>query len=173
MDWTAPLSAIAGAFAGIVATFVVDRDRWRRAQQADARKVLREAFVSYLSHLARAVEMMRFASESAHDTPEERRRAVRAAFSESALFEQRYGLTMLAPPRVVERGVEAFRTVRALRDLLADGAQVTDGAFQTAQHTYFKAAQATASAMRKELGIPELPFEPLGQIRDPAAPRRT
>jgi hypothetical protein len=63
-----------------------------RAQQADAQTVLREAFVTYLSHLA------------------------------------------------------PFRTVRTLRDLLADGAHVTDGAFQTAQHTYYKAVRATASA---------------------------
>lgn len=54
MDWTAPLSAIAGALAGIVTTFVVDRDRWKRAQRADAQNVLRETFVTYLSHLARA-----------------------------------------------------------------------------------------------------------------------
>ncbi|MDX2932386.1 hypothetical protein [Streptomyces ipomoeae] len=40
MDW--PLSAMASALAGIVATFVVDRDRWKRAQQADAQTVLRE-----------------------------------------------------------------------------------------------------------------------------------
>jgi hypothetical protein len=166
MDWTAPLSAIAGALAGIVATFVVDRDRWKRAQRADAQTVLREAFVTYLSHLARATESMRFASEAAYDTPEDRRRAVRAAFSESGLFEQRFSLTMLAPPRVVEPGVEAFRTVRTLRDLLADGAHVTDGTFQTAQHTYYKAVQATASAMRQELGIPELPFDPLAPSHD-------
>ncbi|MDX2530471.1 hypothetical protein [Streptomyces europaeiscabiei] len=166
MDWTAPLSAIAGALAGIVATFVVDRDRWKRAQQADAQTVLRETFVTYLAHLARATEGMRFAAEATYDMPEERRRAVRAAFSESGLFEQRFGLTMLAPPRVVELGVDAFRTVRTLRDLLADGTQVTDGAFQTAQHTYYKAAQAAAAAMRQELGIPELPFVPLASSHD-------
>ncbi|WP_060887259.1 hypothetical protein [Streptomyces caniscabiei] len=166
MDWTAPLSAIAGALAGIVATFVVDRDRWKRAQQADGQTVLRETFVTYLAHLARATEGMRFAAEATYDMPEERRRAVRAAFSESGLFEQRFGLTMLAPPRVVELGVDAFRTVRTLRDLLADGAQVTDGAFQTAQHTYYKAAQAVAAAMRQELGIPELPFIPLASSHD-------
>ncbi|MGW0575537.1 hypothetical protein ACWD25_06100 [Streptomyces sp. NPDC002920] len=166
MDWTAPLSAIAGALAGIVATFVVDRDRWKRAQQADAQTVLRETFVAYLSHLARTTEGLRFAAEAAYDTPEERRRAVRASFSESGLFEQRFSLTMLAPPRVVELGVEAFRTVRTMRDLLADGAHVTDGTFQTAQHTYFKAVQAAAAAMRQELGIAELPFVPLAPSHD-------
>ncbi|MGW3850911.1 hypothetical protein [Streptomyces fagopyri] len=161
MDWTAPLSAIAGALAGIVATFVVDRDRWKRAQRADSQTVLREAFVTYLAHLARSTESMRFASEAAYDTPDDRRRAIRVAFSESGLFEQRFSLTMLAPPRVVMLGVEAFRTVRTLRDLLAGGDLVTDGTFQTAQHAYYKAVEATASAMRQELGIPELPFNPL------------
>ncbi|MET9493491.1 hypothetical protein [Streptomyces sp. NPDC006552] len=112
MDWTAPLSALAGAFAGIIATFVVDRDRWKRGQRADAQTGLREASVTYLAHLARSAEGMRFAAEAAHDTPEDRRRAVRVAFTESGLFEQRFGLTMLAPPRVVALGVEAFRTVR-------------------------------------------------------------
>ncbi|MFF3502025.1 hypothetical protein [Streptomyces sp. NPDC003247] len=166
MDWTAPLSAMAGALAGIVATFVVDRDRWRRAQKAEAQTVLREAFVTYLAHLARATEGMRFAAEATYETAEERRRAVRAAFSESGLFEQRFALTMLAPPRVVELGVEAFRTVRTMRDLLADGEQVTGGTFQTAQHTYFVAVQDTAAVMRQELGIAELPFVPLAPSHD-------
>ncbi|EXU65359.1 hypothetical protein Z951_26070 [Streptomyces sp. PRh5] len=61
---------------------------------------------------------------------------------------------------MVELGVETFRTVRTLRDLLADGAHITDGAFQTAQHTYYKAVQAAAAAMHGELGTPELPFVP-------------
>ncbi|WP_436787854.1 hypothetical protein [Yinghuangia sp. YIM S10712] len=154
MDWAAPLSAIAGALAGIVATYVVDRGRWKQTREAESNQILRETFVAYLSHLARAVENMRYAAEAAYDTPEERRRAIRGAFSETGLFEQRYGLTMLAPPAVVEAGVDAFRRVRDLRDLLADGAQVSDGAFQTAQHRYFRSVIATSDAMREELRIP-------------------
>lgn len=162
MDWAAPLSAIAGALAGIVATYVVDRGRWKQTREAESNQILRETFVAYLAHLARAVENMRHAAEAAYDTPEERRRAIRGAFSETGLFEQRYGLTMLAPPVVVEVGVDAFRRVRELRDLLADGANVTDHRFRTAQHRYFEAVVATSEAMREELRIPRLGFTPLG-----------
>ncbi|WP_329349420.1 hypothetical protein OG226_17590 [Streptomyces sp. NBC_01261] len=74
---------------------------------------------------------------------------------------------------MVELSVEAFRTVRTLRDLLTDGAHVTDGTFQTAQRVYFRAVQATASAIRQDLGIPELPFAPLAPSDDTRSQPRT
>ncbi|GAA0930583.1 hypothetical protein GCM10009574_005220 [Streptomyces asiaticus] len=75
---------------------------------------------------------------------------------------------MLAPPRVVELGVETFRTVRTLRDLLADGAHITDGAFQTAQHTYYRGVRLQRPPCMKNSASPSFRSSPSA-----ARPRKT
>ncbi|NUU22768.1 MAG: hypothetical protein HOV68_14830 [Streptomycetaceae bacterium] len=152
MDWAAPLSAIAGALAGIVATYFVDRGRLKATRETESQQILREAFVSYLSHLARASERMREVAGRDHATPADRRQAIRAAWTEIGLYEQRFALTMLGPERVIALGIDAFRKVRIMRDVLEDGGSVADPEFKDAQRAYFAAVEAAANAMREELG---------------------
>jgi hypothetical protein len=162
LDWVSPLFAIAGVVIGAGSSLAVERWRWQRDRQREAGQVQREVYIAYLTHMARAFEGMRLAAQDDHTSAQERRRAVLAAFAEANVYETRFRLTMLAPAPVVEPAVHAFRKCRAVRDLLADGLGLREEAFQAAQLEYSRALQATSDAMRKELGIPELPFVPYG-----------
>ncbi|AUH40477.1 hypothetical protein CXR04_09605 [Streptomyces sp. CMB-StM0423] len=161
-----PLFTIVGVIIGSGVTLLVEQWRWQRDHQREAKQILRETFVSYLTHTARAHESMRQVSEGVHSSPDERRLAILAAFTEANVYEERFRLTMLAPTHVVELAVHSFRKCRAVRDLLASGTETSDDAFRSAQLEYFRAVQATSDAMRKELGIPKLLFVPLGYPPD-------
>lgn len=162
LDWVSPLFAIAGVIIGAGSSLVVERWRWRRERQREAGQVQREVYIAYLTHMARAYEGMRLAAQDDYDSAQERRRALLAAFAESNVYETRFRLTMLAPAPVVELAVHAFRKCRSVRDLLADGRGLREESSRAAQLEYSRALQATSDAMRKELGIPELPFRPYG-----------
>ncbi|QBJ91484.1 hypothetical protein D0Z67_15110 [Streptomyces seoulensis] len=162
MEWVSPLFAIVGVVIGSGTTLAMERSRWKRDRHREAVQVQREVFVAYLTHMGRAHEGMRLASESSHASPEDRRLAVLKAFADADLYEVRFRLTMLAPDRVVELAVHAFRKCRATRDQLAAGAHIHDDDYRETQVEYYRAVQATSDAMRRELGIPELSFVPLG-----------
>ncbi|MFF3764844.1 hypothetical protein ACFYYR_12260 [Streptomyces sp. NPDC001922] len=174
MDLKTLAGIVVGAVVSLVTTALVERTRWKRTLGQEGSQILRESYVDYLAALAQSHEGIRVASLRMYDGIDERTAAIMEAFSGSDLYQQRFRLTMLAPPRVVELGVHALRQGRRMRDLLAEGAGLDSAPFRDAQTRFYEAVQAASDEMRGSLDIAPLGFMPMGwpPDRPPADPVR-
>ncbi|MFE1382419.1 hypothetical protein ACFW6S_26110 [Streptomyces sp. NPDC058740] len=159
MDWTPLLSTLTGAVIGIAATLIADRSRWRREEARRVLEVRREVYTEYVSALKAAGEEIRAVALGDHRSEAVRDAAVREAVRGTGVYTAGERLWLVAPPRVVEAGNEAFHCLRALRDAYARGAAVGSADDAPLIERRRRAMARMRRVMREDLGIAPLGIE--------------
>ncbi|REF99750.1 hypothetical protein DFJ67_5794 [Asanoa ferruginea] len=148
--------ALLGTVVGASVTLFADRVRARRDQNLRRHETLRNAYGTYLGALHTTSEELRAVSLGEHAADVSRQSAARTAFRSAKLNIHREQLVLLAPERAVLAGDEAFRTLRELRDVVAEGGDLQSVEYQQVLDRYQAALGTLRDVMRADLGSPAL-----------------
>jgi hypothetical protein len=146
----------------VTATMLADRSRWKREQSRDRDQLRRESYGAYLAALVQAHEAMRAAAEGGTSSPASRPAAITEAFQSANPYVRRFELSLVAPGDVVTAAVAAFRSVRAIRDLLTGGVIAESAEYRQAQREYYDALKAMLDVMRQDLATTPLGSSTIG-----------
>ncbi|MFJ9736999.1 hypothetical protein [Streptomyces sp. NPDC101166] len=150
MEWMTLASTLVGGAIATVSAGYLDRRRWRRDridQQTEARRVL---YGTYLANLSQARLVFSRLARDADASDVERRKAAWDAFDPCSGL--RYQMTISAPKTVVEPAEDVYRTLRELRNAVADGLMLESGDYAEHRSRYDTALGALRAAMRDDLG---------------------
>lgn len=147
------ISTAFGAVIALGATLVNERFKWRREQAASRRKLCQETYSGFLAALTEAHERMRAESLAEHDTPAVRSLAVLDAFRDAGCYPHRYQLAIVAEQAVLDSAEAAFRQLRKIRDLLADGDTVESASYAELRNRYGTTLRELQGRMRSELDV--------------------
>ncbi|MBL7500271.1 hypothetical protein I6A84_32290 [Frankia sp. CNm7] len=162
MDWLPAVNTVIGATIGIAATSFAERARWKRESAKDWKSTKLAAYSRFLLATARAVENMRLIALQTHSDGSARDRALQEAFRSAEMLEARFEIITLASTRVAETANLTYRRARDLRSILMAGSGPSGAPYRETLATCYASLRATASEMRKDLGLTELDFIPFG-----------
>ncbi|MFI6013301.1 hypothetical protein ACIBAG_31560 [Streptomyces sp. NPDC051243] len=151
MSWITLLSTVLGALVGLGSVLLSDRIRWRRERDDRRLDTQREIYVAYLTSLHQATQAMRMVSLGDHQAGVSRDLAARAAFRDAALVQTREHIVLTAPEPVVQAADAAFRSLRTLRDRIAQGQNMHSPGYEADLAKYDDGLQALRNAIRKDL----------------------
>lgn len=152
MDWGVLASTSVGAVIGIATTLAADHLRAKRSRADADEAARRQLYGDYLAALARTRNQLRMAARPDGLPAEERTRRAAEAFHEGNAYELRYQIAVVAPREVVEASTMAFRSLRDLRDRVAEGANHTDQTYVVARERWESLLAQLRVAMRRDLG---------------------
>lgn len=151
MSWLTPVLALVGALVGASIAWVSDRSRWRREQNAKHLELRRTAYAEYLAALHATSEGLRDAAEAGG--PESARPSdIRASFRAGNLYAAREQVELLAPMKVAQLAKQAFRQLRALRDLVTAGELQGTQPYREVLAAYQRTLDCLRQCMRDDLG---------------------
>ncbi|RJQ77254.1 hypothetical protein D5S17_16255 [Pseudonocardiaceae bacterium YIM PH 21723] len=154
MQWMTLASTAFGAVIALLATMLNERSKWRREQIRDRRKLAHETYVGLLAAFTEAHERMR--SEFATGA---RGNDIRNAFRDAGCYAMRYQLALVAQQDVVDHGERAFKSLRKIRDLLAEGRSLETEEYKELRRSYSAALRELQLAMRGELNVGPVQLE--------------
>jgi hypothetical protein len=119
MQWTTLAATLLGAAIATGSALLVEVRRGRRETAAEWRTTKRELYAAFLATLTQVrSELWMITRDTSLSVPE-RTKTARQAFARC--YELRYQLEVFAPREVVEPALAYFRSVRRLRDAVANG----------------------------------------------------
>ncbi|MDX3453785.1 hypothetical protein PV396_17795 [Streptomyces sp. ME02-8801-2C] len=151
MQWTTIVSTAVGIAGGAGATIAVEHVRWRRAMIDRVFQDRRDLYVDCFVTLRRAHEAMRgtVADGQPHDELAAR---VREAFRASGCDEARERMFLLGVSDEVEAAITAsYHTLREVRQVLAEGHDLTSAEYSTARQAHGDATRAARVVLRRDL----------------------
>ncbi|MFF4585658.1 hypothetical protein [Streptomyces sp. NPDC001388] len=149
MEWMTLASTMVGGVIATMSAGYLDRRRWKRDridQRTEARRVL---YGNYLAALSQARLTFSRLSRDAEASRAERRKAAWDAFDPCSGF--RHQMTISAAREVVEPSEDLYRTLRDLRNAVADGLLLEGGDYAEHRVRYDTALDALRAAMRDDL----------------------
>ncbi|MEU0805403.1 hypothetical protein [Streptomyces sp. NPDC005970] len=162
MDWTTPVSTLIGAIVGVGSTLLGETVRSRRDRGHQLHQLRRELYARYLEALTNTdseLQLLAIRQQAPVDEGD-----VRAAWRSHSLLSLNYEITLVAPTPVADAADTAYRSLRAMRNVIAT-TEVTIGnpgtpqnnapgaaEWQRVHRTYIDALAALRSAMRADVG---------------------
>ncbi|MFF3941088.1 hypothetical protein [Streptomyces phaeofaciens] len=149
MELMALASTLVGGAIATMSAGYLDRRRWRRDridQRTEARRVL---YGNYLAALSQARLTFSRLSRDREASNAERRKAAWDAFDPCSGF--RHQMTISAARAVVEPSEDLYRTLRDLRNAVAEGLLLEGGDYAEHRVRYDAALDALRAAMRDDL----------------------
>ncbi|GAA2689526.1 hypothetical protein [Streptomyces lunalinharesii] len=154
MQWWTLASAVVGAVIATLSSAYLDRRRWRRDQRDRLAEVRRELYGEYLACLSKVRNSFRLLARTPELDATERERTARESFA--PCYEIRYQMSITASAAVVTTSEAAFRRLRDVRDIAAQGTLAGDERYTGGRGAYEEALTRLRTAMRSELGADEL-----------------
>ncbi|MEV6018819.1 MULTISPECIES: hypothetical protein [unclassified Streptomyces] len=173
MDWLPLLSTLAGAAIGVGSTVVADRNRWKREDAKDGRRLRLDVYTQYTTTVKVLGETLRALAERGHPSDEERALALREAFRDSGIGVASERMWLIAPQPVVKACDGVFHCLRRICEGYADGTAVSSPEDRARWEARGVAAARMRRLMREDLGVGPLTerHSPLLDDRgDPAVP---
>jgi len=158
VPWMTLVSTALGALIALLATMLNERFKWRREELTSRRKLRHDVYAGFLSSLTDAHERMRGESLVEHPSPQARATAVRDAFRAAGCYPLRYQLAILAEQAVLDGAEAAFRIMRNIRDLLAEGHSIASLEYVALRDTYGISLRELQRRMRAELDVGQIHF---------------
>ncbi|WP_251096340.1 hypothetical protein [Streptomyces sp. Caat 7-52] len=153
MDWLPLLSTLAGAAIGIVATLIADRNRWKREDAKDARRLRLDVYTQYTTTVKVLGETLRALARQGHPSGDERALALREAFRDSGLAVASERMWLIAPEPVVKASNSVFHCLRRICDGYIDGTAVGSPEDHARWEARGEAAADMRRLMREDLGV--------------------
>ncbi|GAA4916756.1 hypothetical protein ACFPM3_21290 [Streptomyces coeruleoprunus] len=155
MEWMTLASTVVGAGIATVSALLLERRRWRRERLDRGTEVRRALYGDYLACLSEARNACGRLARAVDLDSATRRQEARAAFEPCVGL--RYQMTITAPARVVEASEKTFRTLRDLRDEVAEGTRLDSDDYRHGRDLYNDELTALREAMRRDLGADQGP----------------
>jgi hypothetical protein len=150
MEWTTLVAALVGAAIATATTLLTENRRDRREAATEWWRTRLDMYAPYLSGLAQACGGLGELSRSKRVmTDDEREDETRRLFA--PCHELRHRFELVAPPDVLEPGLEYFRRARDLRNLVGASGERDRAKFRNADTLVFDARSLTISAMQVDL----------------------
>ncbi|WP_410663333.1 hypothetical protein [Amycolatopsis sp. lyj-84] len=149
MQWTTLLATLVGAAIAMGTSLGVQARKDRHELAAEWRQIRRDMYMTFLSVLARSRSELLALSKKNDLTEAELDETARQVFA--SCYEQRHHLEVVAPPAVTKAALACFRTVRALRNVVAAGNGVTDPEWKANAGQIKHTLESVQSAMRDDL----------------------
>ncbi|MGA4847439.1 CchlQ [Streptomyces sp. G5(2025)] len=151
MEWGTLVATLGGGLIAIAGTVLADRLRTRQEHRRALQARRRDVYTEFITAAGAAhTELRRLASQNgaaAADVEE----ASRLALTNARVYEVRERLFLGASTRVAGMGQTMFEHLRALRRVVAAGADLSTPAFHDVYHPYLDAVWAYRKAVRDEL----------------------
>ncbi|MFF9526141.1 hypothetical protein ACF1DV_29785 [Streptomyces achromogenes] len=132
---------------------MVDAMRWRREKGARQETARREVYTGYLVALAKWRNGLREVAYNPSLTPEQRWETARQALPYSQAYEKRMEMFITAPPEVVRHSEAAYKSLRNMKDPIANGLLQDDPEYRILVSAFESKLQSLRSAMRADLGV--------------------
>jgi hypothetical protein len=150
MDWTAPVSAAIGGLVAVTATYLADRKRWQREEQARAKDRQQIAYADFLAALFGAREQI-FAASRWPRNVSARRNMAAAAVRENDVYARRYRMELIASSRVSEATSAALAALLDYRNEVAAGRRWNTPSCQARRSHFRDCQQLLVEAMRVDV----------------------
>lgn len=151
MSWVPLAATVVGAVIGLGASLLTDSLRWGRESTHRSLIARREVYVAYLTALHTANQELRASALGDRPSDQPLELHARALFREAGVVQARELLTLSAPEPVATAAVDAYESLRALRDAIGQGQGLTD--YQPLLQVYSDHLQNLRDAMRKDLQV--------------------
>jgi hypothetical protein len=149
VEWTTLLGTLLGAAIAMSTSLAVQARKDRHDVAAEWRRTRREMYMAFITALAKARSELLALSKQSGATGTELDETARQVFA--PCYEPRQHLELVAPSAVTEPALAYFRTVRGLRDLVADGKSVGDAEWGPNAKQVKSTLDTTRDAMRTDL----------------------
>ncbi|MFI6286768.1 hypothetical protein ACIBCM_18795 [Streptomyces sp. NPDC051018] len=150
MEWITLAAAVVGAVIATASATLLERTRWQRERQARSAEIRRQLYGEYLAALASSRNAFRSLGRNRELPLAERAAAAREAFE--PCYALRYQMSITASPPVHEASEAAFRRLRHVRNITAEGVVSGDDGYESGRAAYESALTGLRAAMRKDLG---------------------
>ncbi|TLS45657.1 hypothetical protein FE633_12835 [Streptomyces montanus] len=150
MEWMTLVSAGVGAIIATASAAVLERGRWRRESRERETAARRVLYGEYLACLSEARNGFRSLARDTSLPLQDRAVAARGCFA--PCYGLRYQMTITAPHAVVEASEDAFRRLRDVRNLAAEGALSDSDDYAQGRGRYEDALTRLRAAMRTDIG---------------------
>jgi hypothetical protein len=154
MDWLPLASTLLGALIGVGSTLAVDRAKWRRDQERQARETRRTVYVEFLGALNTARESLWTLSRGIIPPGKRREDATREVLHESEVWITGERLLITAPQTVIDVADTATKELRHLRDVVSAGYTTESPELRQAESTYVDALMNLRATIRNDLDVP-------------------
>ena len=151
MSWIPLAATLVGAVIGLGASLLTDNLRWGRERTDRSLTARREFYVAYLTSLHTANQELRASALGDRPSDQPLELHARAVFREAGVVQARELLTLSAPEPVVRAAVDAYESLRALRDAIGRGQGLTD--YEPLLQAYGDHLQNLRDAMRRDLQV--------------------
>jgi hypothetical protein len=149
VEWTTLLGTLVGAAIAMSTSLAVQARKDRNDVAADWRRTRRDMYLAFIASLTQARNELLALSKQSGMTDAELDEAARRVFA--PCYEPRQHLELVAPPEVTEPALGYFRTLRALRDLVAAGRREGDAEWERVVKLVKSTLDTTQVAMRADL----------------------
>lgn len=153
MGWLTLTSTLLGALIGVGSTLVVDRVKWRRDQDRQARETRREVYVEFLGALHTARESFWSLSRGIIPSGKGLEDAAREVLPESGLWMTGERLLITAPQNVIDVVDLVIKELRHLRDVVRTGYTEESPEYRQAESTYTDALVNLRTAIRNDMDV--------------------
>ncbi|CAO5246936.1 CchlQ [Frankia sp. AgKG'84/4] len=155
MDWGTLVATASGAVIAIAGAVLADHLRGRRDDDRGQLQRRRDAYLAFIVAAGVCHTRLRQIAQGGPASGD-RDAASRAVLAEAGIYDARERLFLDATATVAGAGQAMFERLRALRQVIATGAELSSAAFHEAYHPYLDAVWRYRAAVRAELEIAEL-----------------
>jgi hypothetical protein len=142
-----------GALIGVSATLTSEHMRWRRGRQDSGKATKLQTYADYLAALALTRNELHLAALNGSIPVGQRSQRAAESFSTGRIYELRYQVALIAPPKVSAASDHAIRSLRKLRDLVAGGTLRMDSPYVAQRAVWDEAFAALMDSMKHDLEI--------------------
>ncbi|WP_329127438.1 hypothetical protein [Streptomyces sp. NBC_01465] len=152
MEWSTLLATLSGTVIGVVSTLTADHLRWRRERDHHGLVARKQAYIELFTTLSRAYEALFVLARADRNADRDAPRA-REVVERSGIYEARQQLLILAPAAVLLCSDEAHARIKAVRDVVGRGHDLSSDEFQETDRAFLAAHHALTVAVREDLGL--------------------
>ncbi|MFE1878759.1 hypothetical protein [Streptomyces diastatochromogenes] len=150
MEWIGLASTALGALVGLAATFVLDRERWRRESDQRRRDDRRAVYTSFLAATAEASEILINIARG-HDADASASSRAQTVIRDSRVLTRRLELSLIAEQAVMEQANRLVDRLRDYRHVVGQGLAGDTEAVDQARMAYNDQRDQLVEVMRKTL----------------------
>ncbi|MFJ9865229.1 hypothetical protein [Streptomyces sp. NPDC101165] len=150
MEWISLASTALGALVGLAATFVLDRERWRRESDQRRRDDRRAVYTSFLAATAEASETLINIARG-HDTDASASTRAGTVLRDSRVLSRRLELSLIAEPAVMAQANALVDRLRAYRHVVGQGLADDTEAVDRARLAFNEQRDQVIEVMRRTL----------------------